>query len=170
MAGSSKSKVQGDVIDLDSIINKARSNFSRNEKGLGNQITTGSNIFRPTEDSHFICWKDSPWETLVGIRGVPFGRIVQIAGRPDSGKSTHAMAFMKQAQDQGIVVILWDAENKFSANRFDNYFDITEPVPNVDNLVGAARMENPLRIYTKEAWDATLIRVEIQFKYGKYGE
>ena len=59
MAGSSKSKVQGDVINLDSIINKARANFSRNEKGLGNQITTGSNIFRPTEDSHFICWKDS---------------------------------------------------------------------------------------------------------------
>jgi RecA/RadA recombinase len=119
MAKQSNSPVE---IDLDNIINKARANFSRNEKGLGAQISTGSDIFRPTEDRHFVCWKESPWEMLVGIKGIPFGRIVQIAGRPDSGKSTHAMAFMKQAQDQGVIVILWDSESKFSANRFDNYF------------------------------------------------
>ena len=49
-------------------------------------------------------------------------QVVQIAGKPDSGKSTHAAQFMKLAQDQDCTVILFDSENKFSANRFDKYF------------------------------------------------
>lgn len=56
---------------------------------------------------------------MTNLKGLPFGRIIQISGKPDSGKSTHAMAFMKFAQDQGHLVILWDSERKFSARRFD---------------------------------------------------
>lgn len=40
------------------------------------------------------------WKALTNLKGLPFGRIIQISGKPDSGKSTHAMAFMKFAQDQ----------------------------------------------------------------------
>lgn len=109
-------------LDLDAIIAEARSAFTGGDKGLGLQITSGSNISRPTKESDFVCYKDSHWQQLTGILGIPFGRVVQIAGRPDSGKSTHAMAFMKNAQDQDVYVVLWDAENKFSAVRFDKYF------------------------------------------------
>src|SRR3989338_1314327 len=87
--------------DLDDILKEARTSFTGTDKGLGLQITSGADITRPSKDSDFICYKDSHWEQLTGIRGIPFGRVVQIAGRPDSGKSSHAMAFMKQAQDQG---------------------------------------------------------------------
>lgn len=109
-------------IDLDKILNNARGTFSKNEKGLALQMTTGSNITRPSKDSDFVLYPGPHWQTLTGIRGIPFGKFVQIAGKPDSGKSSHAMAFMKSAQDSGHIVILWDAENKFSPTRFDNYF------------------------------------------------
>lgn len=116
------SKLGGTTIDLDKVLAKARSTFNKNEKGLAMQLTTGASVSRPTKDSDFILYPGLHWSMLTGIKGIPFGRFVQIAGRPDSGKSSHAMAFMKEAQDKGTVVILWDTENKFSATRFDNYF------------------------------------------------
>lgn len=109
-------------INLDAILNKARAQFSKNEKSLSLQISTGASIHKPDKDSDFICWRGSHWEALTGIRGLPFGRITQIAGRPDSGKSSHACQFMSLAQAAGHIVILWDSENKFSATRFDKYF------------------------------------------------
>jgi len=108
-------------IDINALLEKVQASYGK-DKGRAAEVSTGSSLVRPNRDDQFVCWKDSPWESLTQIRGLPFGRICQIAGRPDSGKSTHAMQFMKNAQDQGCVVILWDAENKFSATRFDKYF------------------------------------------------
>jgi RecA/RadA recombinase len=109
-------------IDLDKILNTARGQFKKTEKGLGLQMMKGSEIYIPSKPEDYIHWPDSPFHLLTGVPGLPFGKIVQIAGRPDSGKSTHAMQFMKLAQDQGYTVILWDPEEKFSAARFDTHF------------------------------------------------
>lgn len=108
-------------LDLDKLVNTVRSAYGK-DKGKAAQVSTGNSISRPTGDDAFVCWKDSPWSELTGVPGIPFGRIVQIAGRPDSGKSTHAMQFMKLAQEQNVLVVLWDSENKFSAKRFDTKF------------------------------------------------
>ena len=110
-------------IDLDKIINRAKSGFDKKkDKALAFQLVKGDKIPKPTEPHEFVWWKDSSWHLLTGVPGLPFGRICQIAGRPDSGKSTHAMQFMKLAQEQGHIVILWDSEGKFDARRFDNHF------------------------------------------------
>jgi recombination protein RecA len=109
-------------IDLDKILNSAKEAFSKNEKGLAMQMSTGSHITKPVLDSDYVLYPGEHWKQLTGIKGLPFGKITEIAGKPDSGKSSHAMAFMKEAQDRGYVVILWDAENKFSPDRFNNYF------------------------------------------------
>lgn len=141
-------------LDLDAIIAEARSAFTGGDKGLGLQITSGANISRPSKESDFVCYKDSHWQQLTGILGIPFGRVIQIAGRPDSGKSTHAMAFMKAAQDQGCYVILWDAENKFSAVRFDHYFKGNSKdllvVPSKMILQGADQVEALLHAIMKQ--------------------
>lgn len=108
-------------LDLDKIVSVAQSAYGK-DKSLASKISTGKSISRPKDDDDFILWDNSPWSTLTGIRGLPFGYICQVAGKSDSGKSTTAAEFMKRAQDQGVVVILWDAENKFSAKRFDNHF------------------------------------------------
>lgn len=86
-------------------------------------IVTGATLKRPTEDKDFILApKDHPWRTLSGLRGLPFDIITQIAGAPDSGKSTIAGQFMAWAQQQGIYVILWDTEKKFDKVRFEKHF------------------------------------------------
>jgi len=108
-------------IDISKLLKNVQASYGK-DKGRAGEVSTGNSLVRPNRDDQFVCWKDSPWERLTQIRGLPFGRICQIAGRPDSGKSTHAMQFMRNAQDQGCIVILWDAENKFSATRFDKYF------------------------------------------------
>lgn len=109
------------TIDINKLVNNVRASYGK-DKSLAEKISTGDNISRPTKPEHFVHWQNSPWSELTGILGIPFGKIVQIAGRPDSGKSTHAMQFMKLAQDQGVLVILLDVEGKFSTKRFDNYF------------------------------------------------
>lgn len=109
-------------IDLDGILEQARKSFKNKETGLGLQMIKGSGIYLPSEPNDYVYWPDSAFHLMTGVPGCPMGRIVQIAGRPDSGKSSHAMQFMKMAQDQGHIVILWDPEEKFSKNRYDKHF------------------------------------------------
>lgn len=117
MAEAKTAKKAG--IDINKLIKKAQEAYGKKENGLAQQLSSGSSIIRPSKDSDFVLWtKGTHWQALTGLRGIPFGRIVQISGKPDSGKSTHAAVFMKEAQDQGILVILWDSEKKFSKSRF----------------------------------------------------
>lgn len=107
-------------IDIDKLVKKAQESYGKKDKGLASQLSTGKSIVRPTEDEDFICWTNGCyWQELTGLRGLPFGRIVQISGKADSGKSSNSMCFMKFAQNQEVLVILWDSERKFSAKRFD---------------------------------------------------
>ncbi len=107
-------------LDINKLVKKAQESYGKKESGLSKQLATGKTLVRPNEDKDYIVWtKGDHWQTLTHLKGIPFGRIVEISGKPDSGKSTHAMCFMKFAQDQETLVILWDAEKKFSAKRFD---------------------------------------------------
>jgi RecA/RadA recombinase len=108
-------------INLDALVKKAQDSYAKKEAGLSKQLSTGSSLIRPDSDSDYVLWsKGDHWQALTHLKGLPFGRIIQISGKPDSGKSTHAAAFMKFAQDQDVLVILWDAEKKFSPERFNN--------------------------------------------------
>ena len=95
-----------------------------NPKDKNKQVVgTGADLRRPTEDSDFILIpKAHPWRELTGLKGIPFGYIIQVAGAPDSGKSTAAGEFMAAAQSQGVYVILWDVEKKFDRIRFEKQF------------------------------------------------
>lgn len=107
-------------LDIQKLVDKARSTFAKNEKGLAKQLSTGDSLTRPKEDKDFVVWTGGThWQILTHLKGIPFGRVIQISGKPDSGKSTHAMGFMKMAQEQNVLVINWDAERKFNAGRFD---------------------------------------------------
>lgn len=60
-----------------------------------------------------------PFVELSGLPGFPFNKIVQFAGKPDSGKSTAAAEAIVDAQKSGAQVILWDSEDKFDAGRLN---------------------------------------------------
>jgi RecA/RadA recombinase len=55
---------------------------------------------------------------LTGLPCLPFNKIAQVAGKPDTGKSTTAGETMADAQRAGHYVILMDTEGKFDAVRF----------------------------------------------------
>lgn len=86
-------------------------------------IGTGANLKRPTDPEDFILAdKTHPWQSLTGLLGLPYDMIIQIAGAPDSGKSTIAGQFMAWAQKQNVYVVLWDTEKKFDKVRFEKHF------------------------------------------------
>lgn len=162
-----ETKKQTSIFDINAIVKKAQESYQKKDLGLAKQISTGKTIARPSEDKDFIVWtKNDFWQSLTGLRGLPYGKIVQIAGKPDSGKSSCAANFMKMAQDQGTLVILWDSEQKFSPLRFDskiggksdqllvvNHNGIIEGCKAVSFLVHAAKEINP-NVKILIVWDS----------------
>lgn len=59
-----------------------------------------------------------PLFTLLGLPGIPFNKIIQVVGKPDSGKSTWAAEAAVCAQKSGIQVIYTDSEDKYDSARF----------------------------------------------------
>lgn len=108
------------MIDIGELVSSVKGRYSKKEQGLAKAITVGDELYLPTTDDAYVLANDFPfWHALTGLKGIPFGRIVQFSGRPDSGKSTMAALFMKAAQEQDVLVILWDAEKKFDSKRLE---------------------------------------------------
>lgn len=104
------------------IAKKTQALYDKKDKSK-DVIGTGATLKRPTDDKDFIlAAEDHPWRQLTGLKGLPYDIIVQIAGAPDSGKSTVAAQFMAWAQKQGVYVVLWDTEKKFDKVRFEQQF------------------------------------------------
>src|SRR6185437_6763668 len=64
----------------------------------------------------------NPVRAMTSLPCLPFNNIVQIMGKPDTGKSTTAGEIMASAQKAGFAVIVWDAEDKLDLARFANEF------------------------------------------------
>lgn len=59
-----------------------------------------------------------PLTELTGLPGIPFNKIIEVAGEPDTGKSTFGDTLMAFAQKSGVHCIKWDSEDKFDAHRY----------------------------------------------------
>ena len=154
-------------IDIDKLVKKAQESYGKNEKGLAKQLATGTSIVRHSKDSDYILWRSNNFfYDLTHLKGLVYGRIFQVSGKPDSGKSTIAAQFMSEALAQNVLVILWDAEKKFSANRFKEQFhgdpdkllivDTNSIIPGIKavaNFVNTAKEMDPL-IRILIVWDS----------------
>lgn len=104
-------------IDITKIVTDMQKLYSKDKK-VQSLITTGDSVkveytledVVPLAPSH-------PLRELMGLPGIPYNKIVQVAGKPDCGKSTFAAEAMSSAQKAGIQVILWDSEDKFDSAR-----------------------------------------------------
>lgn len=93
--------------------------FYAKDKKVQSIIGTGADVKQDYRREDCVCAPDGhPLAELTGLPGIPFNKIVQVAGAPDTGKSTIAGELMAQAQRDGVQVILWDSEDKFDAHRF----------------------------------------------------
>jgi RecA/RadA recombinase len=108
--------------DINDLVAKAKGRFDKKKSPLTTRMNTGDTIVLSTNPADYITSPeiDKFWKPLTGLMGIAYGRIFQFAGQPDSGKSTAAMLVMKAAQNQGALVVLWDAEGKFDSVRYKN--------------------------------------------------
>jgi len=95
--------------DMSSLANDVRRQFKDNPK-LAKRIGVGSNLSKLT-DADYITMP-SWWQQVTGVPGLPFGKLVMIAGDSDSGKTSCAIEAMKAAQAQEVGVIYVETESK----------------------------------------------------------
>jgi len=76
--------------------------------GLGNSLATVSE--NPEDYVVLPEW----WKAQYGILGLRFGHFVQIAGEPDSGKTSLSLLAIRCAQEQGYGVVYVETEGKTS--------------------------------------------------------
>lgn len=109
--------------DIGGIVESVQKLYNKDKKAQG-MITTGDTIRQEyTEKDGIPVPEGHPLRELVGLPCVPYNKIIQISGPPDSGKSTSSGQIMAEAQKAGHLVILWDSEDKFDAQRFDTKFN-----------------------------------------------
>lgn len=104
------------------VLAKVQAMYGKDEKAA-KVVSTGATLRKEYKPQDCVQAPAAhPWKELTGLPGIPYDKIVQVAGKPDSGKSTMGGEFMAAAQKQGVYVILWDSEDKFDAVRFKNQF------------------------------------------------
>src|SRR5579864_4234667 len=94
---------------MDDLVFDIRKNFKDNPK-LAKRIGVGSNLSK-LEAKDFIIMPQW-WHTVTGVQGLPFGKLIMIAGDSDSGKTSAAIEAMKAAQAQDVGVIYVETEGK----------------------------------------------------------
>lgn len=109
-------------INVNAIVADIQKMYAKDKK-VQRIICTGDAVKQDYTTEDCVCAPHGhPLSALSGLPGIPFNKIVQVAGAPDTGKSTFAGELMAQAQRDGVQVILWDSEDKFDAHRFKNQF------------------------------------------------
>lgn len=105
-------------IDVSKIVSDMQKLYAKDHKAQA-IICTGASV-KTTYTDKDVCPlpKGHPLRELMGLPGIPFNKIIQVAGKADTGKSTFAAEMMANAQKAGIQIILWDSEDKFDAARF----------------------------------------------------
>lgn len=95
--------------DMGSLATTIRKQFKDNPK-MSQRIGVGTNLSKLTDSDYVIMpeW----WKQCTGVPGIPFGRLVMIAGDSDSGKTSAAIIAMKAAQSQDVGVIYVETEGK----------------------------------------------------------
>jgi len=81
------------------------------------EIVLGDELDDTIEYIHLPDW----WQKASGVPGLPFRKLVMIAGDSDSGKTSFSIASIKAAQEQGVTVLYVETEGKTTKEDFSNW-------------------------------------------------
>lgn len=105
-------------IDISKIVKDMQTLYAKDKK-VKTIISTGAAVKTEyTLADGIPLTSGSVLSVLTGVPVAPFNKIIQVAGKPDCGKSTMGSELMAVAQKSNFQVILLDSEGKFDANRF----------------------------------------------------
>lgn len=108
-------------IDVSKIVADMQRLYSKDRK-VQSIICTGDSVKSEYTEKDLVPLPENhPLRQLTQLAGIPFNKIIQVAGKPDTGKSTFAGETMAAAQKAGIQVILWDSEDKFDSSRYAKF-------------------------------------------------
>jgi recombination protein RecA len=108
--------------DIAAIVADMQKLYAKDTKSKA-MVTTGDTIRQTyTAKDGIPVPAGHPLQELVGLPCVPYNKIIQVSGLPDTGKSTFCGQLMASAQKSGHLVILLDTEDKMDANRFKKHF------------------------------------------------
>lgn len=97
--------------DFSKTVNKIQASYKKDER-RANQFGLGDSLESISVNPDDYVVMPEWWKQSFGILGIKFGHFVQVAGEPDSGKTSVSMLAIKQAQDQGHAVIYAETEGK----------------------------------------------------------
>lgn len=108
-------------IDVSKIVADTRKLYQKDKK-VQSIICSGDSVKTEYAEADTVPLPDGhPLKLLTGLPGIPYNKIIQVAGKPDTGKSTFAGEMVASAQKAGVQVIYWDSEDKFDANRLKTF-------------------------------------------------
>lgn len=99
------------VVDVQKLYNK--------NPGMTGKLGVGDKL-RGLEEKDFLLMPQW-WRQATNTVGLPYGKIVMIAGDSDSGKTSCAVAAMKSAQEQGVGVLYVETEGKTTTQDMVNW-------------------------------------------------
>lgn len=103
--------------NLDKVVSSVQKLYDKTNKGLN--IGLGNKL-RGLKEEDFITMPEW-WQTGTNTKGLPYGKIVMIAGDSDSGKTSCAIAAMKSAQSQDVAVLYVETEGKTTLQDLMNW-------------------------------------------------
>jgi len=104
--------------NLNKVLEDTRKLYKTTPSTLAN-VGLGSSLHK-NDDGEFIIMPEW-WQKGTNTKGLPFGRLVMIAGDSDSGKTSAAIEAMKAAQAQGVAVLYVETENKTTEDDLKSY-------------------------------------------------
>lgn len=99
--------------DFSKTISKIQGSLGKDQR-RASQFGLGSNLESVSTDPADYVVLPEWWRESFGILGLRFGHFVQIAGEPDSGKTSISLLAIKCAQEQGHAVVYVETEGKTS--------------------------------------------------------
>ncbi len=124
--------------NLNKVVEDAQKLYNKTPNKLNN-IGLGSKL-RGLLDSDFLLMPKW-WQEGTKTKGIPFGKIVMIAGDSDSGKTSCAIAAMKAAQEQDVAVLYVETEGKTTTQDLLNWGVDAEQVMLVQESIAERAFE-----------------------------
>lgn len=99
-----------------SAVDRVKATYAKNDLAK-NVVQLGMAVKEYTDADGLPLPEGNPLRELTGLPVLPFNKIIQKAGKPDTGKSTDGALLIVAAQTAGFKVVYWDTEEKVDPNR-----------------------------------------------------
>lgn len=130
--------------NLNKIIEDVQKFYDKSPSKLKN-FGLGSKM-RGLEDSDFLIMPEW-YRKGTKTKGLPYGKIVMIAGDSDSGKTSCAISAMKAAQEQEVAILYVETEGKTTSQDLKNWGVDADQVMLVQESIAEKAFEAMFRLW-----------------------